>query len=480
LHDYQDGVAEAAERLLVEGGIGADGTAKLADAQRVIAREYGFASWTRLKKRVEEIALEKGDPLELAREAFRKDDAPGVREILRRYPELKARINEPVPPSDAPVIYHVRSREMLDVLLDAGADINGKTRWWAGGFGLLDCAKPELAAYAIERGATVTPHAAARLGMIDKLREIIERDPESVYSRGGDGQTPLHFASTVEITEYLLDHGADIDALDVDHESTAAQYMVQSRPEVARYLVQRGCKTDVLMAAALGDIALAKRILERDPESIRMRVSTDYFPMVRPKGGGTIYQWTLGWYVSACQVAKKFGHGELFTFLMERCPADEKLLNACWLGDEALVKALLAAEPNLAARLSGTRRWVLADAARNNNLAAVRLMLMAGVPADSYSQQHHAMPLHWAGFHGNVDMLRLFLRHKPPIEDAENEFKSTPLRWTIYGSENGWNQEKGDYAAAIEVLIEAGAKLPEKLEGSPAAKEALRRYGLGG
>ena len=42
-----------------------------------------------------------------------------------------------------------------------------------------------------------------------------------------------------------------IDARDIDHESTPAQYAVRERPDVARYLASRGCWTDILMAAAL-------------------------------------------------------------------------------------------------------------------------------------------------------------------------------------------------------------------------------------
>ena len=72
--------------------------------------------------------------------------------------------------------------------------------------------------------------------------------------RGGDGKTPLHFARTIEVASYLLDHGADIDARDIDHESTPAQYMLDHRVEVARYLVQKGCRTDILLAAAVGDV----------------------------------------------------------------------------------------------------------------------------------------------------------------------------------------------------------------------------------
>jgi ankyrin repeat protein len=164
--------------------------------------------------------------LRLAQEAFRADDAAAVRRLLDQYPALKARIDEPIGDFDSQAITRVRSREMLDVLLDAGADINARSQWWAGGFGLLDNADPELAAYAIERGATVTAHAAARLGMMDKFSALIDAVPALVHARGGDGQTPLHFASTVGIAEYLLNHGADIDARDIDHESTPAQYMV--------------------------------------------------------------------------------------------------------------------------------------------------------------------------------------------------------------------------------------------------------------
>ena len=64
---------------------------------------------------------------------------------------------------------------------------------------------------------------------------------------------PLRFARTVEIAAYLLDHSADIDALDIDHESTPAQWMLGDRLEVARYLVDRGCTTDLLLAAAVGN-----------------------------------------------------------------------------------------------------------------------------------------------------------------------------------------------------------------------------------
>lgn len=390
-------------------------------------------------------------------EALHNDDAPRVRALLQLHPELEARINDPVVPFDAPVINCVRSREMLDALLDSGADINVKSQWWAGGFGLLHTAAPQLAEYAIERGAIVDVHAAARLGQIAKLRELISANPDLVHARGGDGQTPLHFASTIEIAEFLLERGADIDASDVDHESTPVQYMVGDRQEVARYLVRRGCKTDILLAAALGDSDLVRKHLDVDPACIRMRVNDEWFPMQNAKAGGSIYQWTLGWHVSAHDVARKFGHDDVLCLLMDRSPPEVRLLAACWAGDESAVRSLLGEDPALIASLSEADCRQVANAARNNEFAAVRSMLAAGLPVDARGQ-HGGTPLHWAAWHGNAEMVQEILRYNPSLEVTDAEFKVTPLGWANHGSEHGWHRETGDYAATIEALRRAGAK----------------------
>jgi ankyrin repeat protein len=424
--------------------------------------------------------MDQGDPAMLLHRAFQDDNANLVRNLLARHPEMKAKINQPVAEAfDSPPITLVKSREMLDVLLEAGADINAKSRWWAGGFGLLHSAAPELARYAVERGAVVDVHAAARLGDFKRLQQIVASQPESVHARGGDGQTPLHFAANVEIASFLLDHGAEIDARDVDHESTPAQYMIKSRQPVARYLVGRGCKTDILMAAALGDLALVKQHLAADPECVRMRVSEEYFPMVGGKAGGTIYQWELGWHVSAHQVAKQFGHREVFEWLMEHSPAEVQLVNAAWLGDAPLVRDLLRARPNLVAALSGSERKQLAHAARNNDTDAAALMIEAGWPVDVRSQ-HNATPLHWAAWHGNAKLVKLLLAKNPPLEDAQNDFNGTPMRWAIHGSENGWYCKSGDYASTVTALLAAGATRPERVDGTEPVRTVLRNAGVPG
>lgn len=77
--------------------------------------------------------------VEDATAAFEADDAGRVRALLERAPALKMALDQPIGPFDSPPIMNVRSRAMLDVLLDAGADVNARSQWWAGGFGLTSC-----------------------------------------------------------------------------------------------------------------------------------------------------------------------------------------------------------------------------------------------------------------------------------------------------------------------------------------------------
>ena len=448
----------------------------LADAQLVLAREHGFASWPKLKEHIHAVLLETRDPLELFKDAFHADDAVLFAKLLERYPAIKARLNEPIGPFDSPVIIHAKSRAMLDVLLAAGADINGKSRWWAGGFGLLHGAPPELAAYAIERGGFVDVHAAARLGLKERLRELLAADPSLVHARGGDGQTPLHFAANVEIVEALLAHGADPDVRDVDHESTPAQWMLGERMEIAQFLVRRGCWTDLLLAAAVGDLELVRRHLDADPARIHLRVDDAHFPKANPRSGGTIYQWTLGWHSSAHEVARKFGRTDVLALLLERSPVELKLLALALGHDAAGVNGLLATNPEVVRHLSLETQRQVAHAARNNDTAAVRLMLEAGWPVDAKGQ-HQGTALHWAAFHGNLEMVEAILPHRPPLDLPDADHKAPPIGWATFGSEHGWHRETGNYAGVVEALLRAGAKPPQQLNGTEAVKEVLRRRG---
>ena len=450
---------------------------KLAEAQRLVAQDYGFQSWAKLKAHVESFAAD--ERLAFAA-AIRSHSVANVARVLERFPEFTSRLNEPLAGADfgtLPIVDAAehREREIVDLLVRSGANIDAVNDWWAGGFGVLDVSPPDMIDFLLDRGATMTAHAAARLGRLDDLVRIVSTDPTVVHKRGGDGQTPLHFASTVDAARSLVEQGADVDARCVDHESTPAQWMIRDRQNVARYLMLAGCKTDILMCAALGDLERVKAHLDADPSSVHMAVDGAHFPRRDPRAAATIYQWTLGAFKTPHLVAREFGHEEVFGLLMSRSPASLRLTTACELGDDAMVDALIRDNPGLVSRLDDDERRRVALAAELNDARAVRTLLRAGWPVDVLTNANGASALHWAGFHGNVEMVREILRYHPPVEMAEKQFGGTPLAWTAYGSVHGYAKNP-NYPAAVEALLDAGVSVPdlEKIGGSEEVREVIR------
>ena len=395
------------------------------------------------------------DDMEELHRAFCRDDVAAIRKALVSRAELRNLINEPIGAFDSPAILSVQSRAMLDLLLEFGADINAKSKWWAGGFSLLETVKDELAEHAISRGAIVGVHAAARLGKMDRLRKLIESNPSLVNSRGGDGKMPLHFARNVEVAKYLLAKGAQIDARDIDHESTPAQHLIGEHPEVARFLVEQGAGADIFLAAALGNLELARKLVEVDENCLRGRVNKETFPMKNARAGGTIYIWTLGSNLSPQQVAKKFGHENVFQFLMEKSSPELRLVNWCWLGETGEAQKIAREDPRVISKISGPDRRAPVDAARENNTEASLAMLEIGLPMDERGQ-HGGTPLHWAAWHGNAALVKALLERGAAkwIETPDNDFKATPLGWASHGAQNCWDRNRGNHHE-VETLLKA-------------------------
>jgi ankyrin repeat protein len=470
--DYWRGKKDAVERVLaLHPKAPTAENFLLSDAQLVIARGYGFAGWPQMKRKIESLTK---SPAELFKAAVEAGDTAHARQLLESHPGVAARINEPMFGFSSPAVHVARTNlELLDLLLSFGADLNARSSWEKGGFGVLEQVSPEEAVPLLARGARIDVWAAANLGMTAELNALLGSNSSLVHAKGGDGKRPLHFARTVEIADLLLTHGAEIDALDDDHSSTPAQHLIADQPEVSRFLVAKGARSDLLLAAALGDARLARRHLDADPGAIAMRVDQNWFPMVdTASNGGHIYQWTLGFHVSAFDLARKCGHAEVLELLRERSSPLVNLLDALWCGDVARADAILAAGPGLVKEASEKDLRLVADAARNNNLASVEAMLRYGFPVTALSQ-HGAMPLHWAAFHGNPGMAAEVLKYNPPIDAKDCQFQGTPMGWLIHGALNPWPVATRRHEECAALLLGAGAQVDEA--SLPTGHDAIDR-----
>ncbi|NBD24751.1 ankyrin repeat domain-containing protein [Paenibacillus glycinis] len=412
-------------------------------------------------------------------QAISQGDADTAARLFGTHPWLSALIDVPCFAFDSPAIVAAASRgdrAMVDVLLAHGADINAKSQWWAGGFGVLHHDHHALSRYLIGRGADVDAHAAAALGMIETLERLAEEDPAVVNRRGPDGQVPLHFAKDRQVVDFLLSRGAEIDMRDLDHGSTPAQWAVHDK-EICGYLVERGAAPDIFMACMLNDAAMLRRILEADPNAVHAQVGKGAFTS-GDSDGGHIYVYKVGPFARPLILALRLHYRELVDAMLAHSSPEQRLLLACYEADANAVRAITDAHGNLVASLKPEDEALLVDAAGDHRLDAVRTMLDAGFRVDARRSPRSSTALHASASRGDLDIVRFLLARGASVH-AENEFGATPLRSCIWGSLN-LQDPAGDYAGAATMLIEAGAKLPDRAAGSDSVRQLLLAHGAAG
>jgi len=477
LASFRRGDAEG--RARIRGELPDKPNIVLADAQFVLAREYGFASWRELRERIEALAVEKLPPMERAHKAVQDGDAKTLRRLLEAHQELRKMINQPLFGFDSPALVSVAGRgnvELVNVLLEFGADPNKRSDWWAGGFHPLYSASGAVAERLLAAGAIPDACAAAHLDRIDLLGRMIAEDPARVDERGGDGQTPLHFARSRPVVDLLLAAGADPDARDVDHRSTPAQWMIgdvdrpdESRLDLARYLVQRGASADIFLAAALGLTDHARDLLARGPSLLSLRTGQGEYAE-QPPSSFHIYLWTIGSNLTPLQTAAKFRQRETLAVMRDFASPEQRLLLACHEGSRDEARAIVHAHPGIVEALEPADRRALTDEAWTANAPAVELMLELGFdPAvPSASGPTGGTALHCAAWQGSVDCVAALLRYpagRALIETREATYHGTPLSWCSHGSRNCGNP-RADHAEVARLLLAAGAKPLPNMEAS--------------
>jgi len=362
-------------------------------------------------------------------------------------------------------------REMVDLLLDRGADIDGKSDWWAGGFGALPCDDEALAEHLVSRGATVDAYIAAGMGWAERLRDILAAHPDQVNMKGGDGQRPLHQAKTAEVVDLLVAAGADLEARDVDHHSTPIQYRIQHR-EVVERLLQHGARPDIFTACRWGDRTVAERVLADQPDALDQTIGRPPFIAEAP-AGGHIYTFLLRSTTRPLTLAAKHDHWPLLERLLPRATPGQQLIYACWVGDLTMIDRLRRQHRKLAAKLPPHQQGAIADAAWEHRTEAVARMLAAGWPVDA-AGVHDSTPLDRACFHGFADLVELLLERGASVT-VRNEFGGDPLGCCCHGATRSWRDD-GDHAACVKLLLAHGAKAREELlpTGSEAVDAVLR------
>jgi len=454
---------EAAALLLEHGADPMNGS--IHDSLLDIARDRGYAEMQKLLETHLAHAhgvSPKGTALAAA---IRERDLAQVRSLLDASPELLHAGDER---TNQPIHWAVMTRQigLIDELLARGADINAKRSDGARPIQLTngdyhyrgwrdvpkDTANPPGAvlAHLRARGAYCDICTAAYVGDLERVRELVDRDP-SLANRVSDyvtyypcSGTPLRNAAAaghIDIVKLLLERGADPNLPEEGiaprgHALYSAVY--GGHLEIAKLLLEKGADPNAAVESSADCLSIA--IMNSDQKMIDLLASY----------GATRSVEIMAYYGDVRTAAA--------VFAVNPALADDPhaLAQAAAEGHESFVRLMLRHQPDLAKRVSG--------GAKTRELT--ELLFEHGMNP-SQPDWLGATPLHEFARKGDVENAANFIDRGADLHARDEDICSTPLGWAA----------KFSKTPMVELLLSRGAKpnLPDDPPWATPLAWAIRR-----
>ena len=386
--------------------------------------------------------------------AIRDRDIARVRGLLDASPELASAGDST---GNQPIHWATMTRQLdvIDELLDRGADINAKRpdgarpiqltngdyhyRGWRDVPEDVATTPANVLAHLRARGAYVDICAAASIGDLPRVRELLEEDSslanrlsEYVTYYPGSG-TPLKNAAAgghLEIVKLLLAHGAN---------PNLREEGIAPRGHALYSAVANGHLEIAWLLLASG--ACPNAPVESSADALSRAISQGNQPMIE----------LLCSYGAAREAHLLAYYGDVQTaaavFAANPALADdpEALENAAEEGQESFVRLMLRYKPDLARRVAVGVRVQGPDASTKRREIAEQLFQYGMDP--SRPNWLHITPLHRFAQRGDLENATIFLDHGANLHARDEDICSTPLGWAA----------KFGRLAMVELLLQRGA-----------------------
>jgi ankyrin repeat protein len=465
LRAAQSGDTAAADRIRAVSA-----APTLASAQLAVAREYGFASWARLKTAVEARSTDLARQADVFCEASIRDWTGRAVRMLAATPEL-AGYN-----FATSVILGDADRVRAEIARDPGlaTRVDARTGW------------TPLHAACASQWNRFDP---ARIdGLLAVARLLLDAGADPVGRSGGQrgrgGWTPLRCAvagaTNPPVVALLLERGAVPD----DHDLYLAGFGGDDHESLRLML---GHATDV---AGIAEMALAAPISQNDPEGVRLLLEAGADPRRYADDDGAPASAAYEAVQSGCSaelldlllahgaepdrpgregrfpytLARLQGRADLADLLRQYGAVGEMsdtdlFLAALQHADQAAVREQLARDPELPDRLSEAQQAAaLIRAAETGQIAALTLMLDLGFGVGAHGGDNGGTALHAAAYAGSADAVRVLLHRGADVDARDETWDSHPVVWAAIGSSEQHDlNPHPDWAGTVQALLEAGA-----------------------
>lgn len=425
------------------------GTITLHDAQFVLARSYGFESWSKLEAAVDGVTAAN------LHEAAESGDLQTARLLLTRRPEIVDLGRGEMRALHMAVLR--RDLEMTKLLLECGADPDGGI--WPN----RDATSPyvlsvdrdydeivEVIRVAKEKRGARGPQGpteakrkldrAWQSGSEEAVVAVLEEHPELAEICPPDGLTMLHRAAgrgAVLVMGWLMDHGADLNRksqegwtpLDFAATGRGGEWIFDNRKfdRVAKLLLERGTQLSPFSAAALGKWDFVERCSKQDleaagvleaavkgnqPDVLRRLLDLGLDPDERIQIGHIAEQtWSAGGPLFQAVVLDRIDMARL---LLER-GADPNA--GVWCSGSPAYRAYYDRNPEMIALMEKYGGWIDAGSAGYARQTDIARKMLAGeidphLEPNDFSGRTVAEQLLWGGASAlSADIVRMALEH---------------------------------------------------------------------
>lgn len=287
-------------------------------------------------------------------------------------------------------------------------------------------------------------------GDIKTLKRLLRDDRRLVQARSTreHGATLLHYVSANGVEGYRQKTPANI-------------------VEITQLLLNAGAEVDA-EADVYGGGSTTLGLVATSAHPFRAGVQNPLMQLLLDHGAEIDHKTSAGNRQSSVMGALANGRGEAAAYLAER-GARLSLEAAAGVGRLDVVKSFFK-KPPARKRLQSAFLYACGYGRKD----VVEFLLDQGVDlADGGGDGQ--TPLHWAVINGQLEMVKLLLKHNPPLE-SRNMYGGTVLGQTAWSAAHGGDPKL--YAEIIETLIAAGAKVPPRhVPVNKPIDDLLRRYG---